>query len=91
MMTVIDLARAIRERHNKPLKTPLKYIQLLVKLCDLFMHFFDIFFLLFKHREMVVVHPDADFLEDITGKLREVDTKERILDFRIRPKPHLAS
>ncbi|KAJ0976072.1 hypothetical protein J5N97_018037 [Dioscorea zingiberensis] len=45
MMTVIDLARAIRERHNKPLKTPLK--------------------------EMVVVHPDTDFLEDITGKLRE--------------------
>lgn len=24
MMTVIDLARNIRERHNKPLKTPLK-------------------------------------------------------------------
>ena len=25
MMTIIDLARNIRERHNKPLKTPLKY------------------------------------------------------------------
>jgi hypothetical protein len=23
-------------------------------------------------REMVVVHPDADFLDDIAGKLREV-------------------
>jgi hypothetical protein len=23
-------------------------------------------------REMVVVHPDNDFLEDITGKLKEV-------------------
>jgi hypothetical protein len=26
----------------------------------------------FIHREMVVVHPDNDFLEDITGKLKEV-------------------
>lgn len=24
MMTIIDLARNIRERHNKPLKTPLR-------------------------------------------------------------------
>ncbi|AQK81830.1 Isoleucine--tRNA ligase cytoplasmic [Zea mays] len=46
MVTIIDLARNIRERHNKALKTPLK--------------------------EMVVVHPDNDFLEDITGKLKEV-------------------
>ncbi|GAB4854841.1 hypothetical protein Ancab_023425 [Ancistrocladus abbreviatus] len=45
MMTIIDLAHNIRERHNKPLKTPL--------------------------REMVVVHPDKDFLDDISGKLRE--------------------
>ncbi|PRQ33669.1 putative isoleucine--tRNA ligase [Rosa chinensis] len=45
MKTVIDLARNIRERHNKPLKTPLK--------------------------EMVIVHPDADFLEDTDAKLRE--------------------
>ncbi|EHA8588772.1 hypothetical protein COCNU_scaffold006606G000010 [Cocos nucifera] len=50
MMTVIDLVRNIRERHNKPLKTPLK--------------------------EMVVVHPDTDFLEDITGKLREYVMEE---------------
>ncbi|KAJ8639463.1 hypothetical protein MRB53_016157 [Persea americana] len=50
MMTVIDLARNIRERHNKPLKTPLM--------------------------EMVVVHLDADFLEDITGKLREYVMEE---------------
>lgn len=50
MMTVIDISRNIRERHNKPLKTPLK--------------------------EMVVVHPDADFLEDITGKLREYVMEE---------------
>ncbi|KAH7572769.1 hypothetical protein JRO89_XS03G0009900 [Xanthoceras sorbifolium] len=46
MMTIIDLARNIRERHNKPLKSPL--------------------------REMIVVHPDADFLDDIAGKLREL-------------------
>ncbi|KAK9932333.1 hypothetical protein M0R45_019575 [Rubus argutus] len=45
MMTIIDLARNIRERHNKPLKTPL--------------------------REMVIVHPNADFLDDIAGKLKE--------------------
>ncbi|KAF2300184.1 hypothetical protein GH714_010457 [Hevea brasiliensis] len=45
MMTVIDLARNIRERHNKPLKSPL--------------------------REMIVVHPDSDFLDDIAGKLKE--------------------
>ncbi|KAF8402282.1 hypothetical protein HHK36_013234 [Tetracentron sinense] len=50
MMTVIDLARNIRERHNKPLKAPL--------------------------REMVVVHPDTDFLEDIAGKLREYVLEE---------------
>ncbi|OVA02875.1 Aminoacyl-tRNA synthetase [Macleaya cordata] len=50
MMTVIDLARNIRERHNKPLKSPL--------------------------REMVVVHPDPDFLEDIAGKLREYVLEE---------------
>ena len=28
MMTIIDLARNIRERHNKPLKTPLRYISI---------------------------------------------------------------
>ncbi|KAI3934371.1 hypothetical protein MKW92_006840 [Papaver armeniacum] len=50
MMTVIDLGRNIRERHNKPLKAPL--------------------------REMVVVHPDPDFLEDIAGKLREYVLEE---------------
>lgn len=50
MMKIIDLARNIRERHNKPLKTPLK--------------------------EMVVVHPDKDFLDDITGKLREYVLEE---------------
>ncbi|KAF6150031.1 hypothetical protein GIB67_002813 [Kingdonia uniflora] len=50
MMTVIDLARNIRERHNKPLKAPLK--------------------------EMVVVHPDASFLEDIAGKLKEYVLEE---------------
>ncbi|GAA0168628.1 aminoacyl-tRNA synthetase [Lithospermum erythrorhizon] len=50
MMTVIDLAHNIRERHNKPLKTPL--------------------------REMVVVHPDADFLDDISGKLKEFVLEE---------------
>ncbi|KAA8531453.1 hypothetical protein F0562_006194 [Nyssa sinensis] len=45
MMTIIDLARNIRERHNKALKTPL--------------------------REIVVVHPDTEFLDDIAGKLKE--------------------
>ncbi|CAN6194017.1 unnamed protein product [Urochloa humidicola] len=50
MMTIIDLARNIRERHNKALKTPLK--------------------------EMVVVHPDNEFLEDITGKLKEYVMEE---------------
>ncbi|GMJ10539.1 hypothetical protein like AT4G10320 [Hibiscus trionum] len=50
MMKIIDLARNIRERHNKPLKTPL--------------------------REMVVVHPDEDFLDDIAGKLREYVLEE---------------
>ncbi|CAN7013934.1 unnamed protein product [Brassica rapa subsp. trilocularis] len=50
MMTVIDLARNIRERHKLPLKTPLK--------------------------EITVVHPDADFLDDITGKLREYVLEE---------------
>ncbi|AQK81832.1 Isoleucine--tRNA ligase cytoplasmic [Zea mays] len=50
MVTIIDLARNIRERHNKALKTPLK--------------------------EMVVVHPDNDFLEDITGKLKEYVMEE---------------
>ncbi|XP_021721725.1 isoleucine--tRNA ligase, cytoplasmic-like [Chenopodium quinoa] len=50
MTKIIDLARNIRERHNKPLKTPL--------------------------REMVVVHPDKDFLDDIAGKLREYVLEE---------------
>ncbi|KAG2239751.1 hypothetical protein Bca52824_091448 [Brassica carinata] len=50
MMTVIDLARNIRERHKLPLKTPLK--------------------------EITVVHPDAEFLDDITGKLREYVLEE---------------
>jgi isoleucyl-tRNA synthetase len=50
MMTVIDLARNIRERHNKPLKSPL--------------------------REMVVVHPDVNFLDDITGQLGEYVREE---------------
>ncbi|KAF3578212.1 hypothetical protein DY000_02033890 [Brassica cretica] len=50
MMTIIDLARNIRERHKLPLKTPLK--------------------------EITVVHPDAEFLDDITGKLREYVLEE---------------
>ncbi|XP_078433905.1 tRNA synthetase class I (I, L, M and V) family protein isoform X2 [Wolffia australiana] len=50
MMTIIDLGRNIRERHNKPIKTPL--------------------------REMIVVHPSTDFLEDITGKLKEYVVEE---------------
>ncbi|CAI9112807.1 OLC1v1013300C1 [Oldenlandia corymbosa var. corymbosa] len=50
MMTIIDLARNIRERHNKPLKTPL--------------------------REMVIVHPDTEFLDDIAGKLKEYVLEE---------------
>ncbi|XP_024982543.1 isoleucine--tRNA ligase, cytoplasmic [Cynara cardunculus var. scolymus] len=50
MTTIIDLARNIRERHNKPLKTPLS--------------------------EMIVVHPDAEFLDDIAGKLKEYVLEE---------------
>ncbi|CAH1424400.1 unnamed protein product [Lactuca virosa] len=50
MMTIIDLARNVRERHNKSLKTPL--------------------------REMIVVHPDAEFLDDIAGKLKEYVLEE---------------
>ncbi|KAL9679523.1 hypothetical protein QQ045_017388 [Rhodiola kirilowii] len=50
MMTIIDLARNIREVHNKPLKTPL--------------------------REMIVVHPDEEFLDDIAGKLKEYVQEE---------------
>ncbi|KAL1817390.1 hypothetical protein DCAR_0521820 [Daucus carota subsp. sativus] len=50
MMTIIDLARNIRERNSKPLKTPL--------------------------REMIVVHPDAEFLDDIAGKLKEYVLEE---------------
>ncbi|XP_044509328.1 isoleucine--tRNA ligase, cytoplasmic-like [Mangifera indica] len=50
MMTIIDFARNIRDRHNKPIKSPL--------------------------REMIVVHPDMDFLDDITGKLREYVLEE---------------
>lgn len=50
MMTVIDLARNIRERRNKPLKTPL--------------------------RNMVVVHSDQDFLQDIKDRLKEFVLEE---------------
>ncbi|KAL5550220.1 hypothetical protein UlMin_000396 [Ulmus minor] len=50
MTTIIDHARNIRERHNKPLKTPLK--------------------------EMTIVHPDLDFLDDIAGKLKEYVLEE---------------
>ncbi|GKC81849.1 isoleucine--tRNA ligase, cytoplasmic, partial [Tanacetum coccineum] len=50
MMTIIDHARNIRERHKKPLKIPL--------------------------REMVVVHTNAEFLDDIAGKLREYVLEE---------------
>ncbi|KAL6555673.1 hypothetical protein OROHE_007345 [Orobanche hederae] len=50
MRTIIDLARNIRERHSKPLKTPLK--------------------------GMVIVHPNADFLADISCKLEEYVLEE---------------
>lgn len=50
MMTIIDLARNIRERHNRALKTPL--------------------------REMIVVHSDDGFLDDITAKLGEFVKEE---------------
>lgn len=72
MMTVIDLARNIRERHNKPLKAPLKYAFKLsiIANCPLFCCLISVF--IYNFREMVVVHPDAGFLEDITGKLKEV-------------------
>ncbi|XLS85072.1 hypothetical protein HN51_035238 [Arachis hypogaea] len=50
MMTIIDLARNIREKHKKPLKTPL--------------------------REMMIVHHDASFLDDIVGKLKQYVLEE---------------
>lgn len=42
MQAVIEAGRVIREKHNRPLKQPL--------------------------RRVVVVHPDPDFLADITGE-----------------------
>uniref|UniRef100_A0A0E0G2M8 isoleucine--tRNA ligase n=1 Tax=Oryza nivara TaxID=4536 RepID=A0A0E0G2M8_ORYNI len=66
MMTIVDLARNIRERHNRPLKTPLRHA-----------HYTTILFTQFLVLwEMVVVHPDNDFLEDITGKLKEYVKEE---------------
>eukprot|EP00898_Chlorokybus_atmophyticus_P002811 jgi/Chlat1/3530/Chrsp23S03703 len=50
MQTVLELGRTIRERHNRPLKTPLK--------------------------EMVIVHPDQDFLADIAGTLQQYVLEE---------------
>ena len=41
MQRVIELARVIRERHFKPIKSPL--------------------------RQLVVVHPDQAFLDDLAG------------------------
>ncbi|KAK9932607.1 hypothetical protein M0R45_019837 [Rubus argutus] len=61
MMTIIDLARNIRERHNKPLKTPLRCA------CSI------LFFVLLGDG---IVHPDADFLDDIAGKLKEYVLEE---------------
>ncbi|KAL5543283.1 hypothetical protein UlMin_010993 [Ulmus minor] len=57
MTTIIDHARNIRERHNKPLKTPL--------------------------REMTIVHPDLDFLDDIAGKLKEYVLEELNVKFLV--------
>ncbi|XP_024517008.1 isoleucine--tRNA ligase, cytoplasmic isoform X2 [Selaginella moellendorffii] len=50
MMTVIELARNIREKHKLPLKAPL--------------------------RKMIIVHPDREFLEDLTEKLGEYVREE---------------
>jgi hypothetical protein len=44
MQRVIELARTIRERHGRTVKTPV--------------------------RELVVVHSDQAFLDDLTGALR---------------------
>lgn len=46
MQRVIDLARTIRERHGRTVKTPV--------------------------RELVVVHSDQGFLDDLTGALPSV-------------------
>lgn len=43
MQRVIELARAIRERHGRGVKMPV--------------------------REVVVVHPDQSFLDDLTGEV----------------------
>ncbi|XP_071716539.1 isoleucine--tRNA ligase, cytoplasmic-like [Rutidosis leptorrhynchoides] len=50
MMKIIDHARIIRERHNKPLKSPLK--------------------------ELIIVNPDVEFLDDIASKLKEYVLEE---------------
>ncbi|WIA42068.1 hypothetical protein OEZ86_009348 [Tetradesmus obliquus] len=50
MQAVIEAGRVIREKHNRPLKQPL--------------------------RRVVVVHPDPDFLADITGELAQYVTSE---------------
>ncbi|KAL4432409.1 hypothetical protein ABPG77_001708 [Micractinium sp. CCAP 211/92] len=50
MQRVIELARTIRERHNRSVKMPV--------------------------RELVVVHPDQGFLDDLTGELREYVAEE---------------
>jgi len=50
MSTVIELARVIRERHNRSVKTPL--------------------------RRLVVVHPDSQFLADLSGDLSSYVTEE---------------
>lgn len=50
MNTIIELARSIREKHAKPVKTPL--------------------------RRLVVVHPDKDFLNDISGDLAKYVEEE---------------
>jgi len=50
MATVIELARVIRERHSRGVKTPL--------------------------RRLTVVHPDQDFLADLSGELAAYVTEE---------------
>ena len=50
MATVIELARVIRERHNRSVKVPV--------------------------RSVTVVHPDPDFLADLSSQLAEYVTEE---------------
>lgn len=88
-MKIIDLARNVRNNHELPLKTPLKWALQLVTFSSFYCYSLKLKKKKLIHaypsfiREMIVVHPDAEFLDDITGKLKQVcvlqlTTKDRV-------------